>query len=515
MPKVNPKANETDHRILVDLSMAAAGYTGIPHEARLIFNSFWKTPGLKPTGLLFDQGTSVLCHRFCRDGHPGRRMENHAVYFYQIAAQQQNNGSTALPPKGLWRRLRMLRRILFGHRVQTQILDNETHGESAWRIFLEKSLGSDGLELARRCPLLLANLGRSALKWRASLRLPSFRLDTGEFDFLLLHEAMPLKVNASTCKLIRLYDLIPGVRPELVDSRRQIVAHMRGIRNCRHDCVFVCASEPTRADLVRAFPEVEERAVVIPVMLGNQLFEEKAPRRLEQIIRSCRARSVEVEWPAIGASVPPFLLTVCSIEPRKNHLALIRAYQRLIARRETELILIFVGSAGWRNAEVLEAMTPLIEQGKLIYLERVPADELRILYSHAEAVVFPSFYEGFGYAPLEGMQCGTPAIASDIPVHRWVYGDAASYFDPFSADDLSRAMEQLLFTERATLRPKLIEKGFHRIRLYESQFVGRQWHSLCEAIQRQGGGNQIASLRLSKLDLASDRRLEAGLRLAA
>lgn len=509
-PKDNPC--ESDHRILVDMSAASGGYTGIPHEARLNLDAIWRTPGLTPTGLLFDDGKEVLSHRFNRGVHPGQRMENHAVFLFQVAQRSQGAGLTK---KWLWKRWQTIRRYLFGRNVRRQYLDNAVHAESVWRIFLEKSLGASGLELAGDCPMLLANLSRSALKLRAFRTLPTFRLNTAEFDFLLLHESMPIRVNAETCKLIRLYDLIPGVRPELVDSRRQIVAHMRGIRSCRHDSVFVCASEPTRSDLLNAFPETEDRAVVIPAVLGNQLFVEKGPRRLAQIVRSRRAELVPAKTPGANNRVPPYLLTVCSIEPRKNHLALIRAYSRLTARRETDLILIFVGSAGWQNAEVLREMKPLIEQSKLIYLERVPTDELRILYSHAESVVFPSCYEGFGYAPLEGMQCGTPALVSDIAAHRWVYGDAAMYFDPFDPEEISEAIEKLVFTQRAVLRPQLIENGFRRIGLYESKVIGEQWRSLCDEIRRQGGGRKVTSMRLAKLKLTADHPIAPQLRLAA
>ena len=60
----------------------------------------------------------------------------------------------------------------------------------------------------------------------------------------------------------------------------------------------------------------------------------------------------------------------------------------------------------------------------------MPVEEMRVLYTHAEALVFPSNYEGFGFPPLEAMQCGTPVIASDIAAHRWVLGDACAVLQP-------------------------------------------------------------------------------------
>ena len=91
---------------------------------------------------------------------------------------------------------------------------------------------------------------------------------------------------------------------------------------------------------------------------------------------------------------------------------------------------MIVGSPGWKYEPILDAMRNLIERGELVHLEKVPSEEMRVLYTHAEAFVFPSNYEGFGFPPLEAMQCGAPVIASDIATHRWVLGDAALVLQP-------------------------------------------------------------------------------------
>jgi glycosyltransferase involved in cell wall biosynthesis len=486
------------HRLLVDVAVGLEGFAGIPQEARLLLQSFWQTPGLAPTALLYDDGLAVACHRFHQTAAQARQLENHAVYLFNLAERQ----APISPHRwlNLLDRGRKLLRQHLGLFAQMQRLDNTAHGETAWRLFLSQTLGPAGLTLANQCPLMIANLSRKLLKYRACVGLPTLRFDTRDFDFLLMHEALPLRIRSETCKLVRYHDMIPGLRPEFVGSRWQIRAHFRGLRRCLSDAVFVCNSEPTRDDLIRAFPELYERAVIIPDLLGDGLFPEPMPRMLPWI---CQSRQVLGGKRVDRARrFPPYLLSVSTIEPRKNHLTLIRAFERLAAERASDLILMLVGARGWRNKEIVRAMKPLVDRDRLVYLSDVPPHEMRVLYTHAEAVAFPSFYEGFGYSPLEAMQCGVPALVSDIAAHRWVYGDAVLYFDPFDADDLRRSIERLVFTERATLRPQLVERGRDRIQRYSSAVIGQQWLALCDAIRAQGGARKMAGLKLADVVLA-------------
>src|SRR5207248_4377687 len=97
----------------------------------------------------------------------------------------------------------------------------------------------------------------------------------------------------------------------------------------------------------------------------------------------------------------------------------------------------------------------------LILLGPVSAGDLRVLYRQAEALVFPSFYEGFGLPPLEAMAAGTPVIAMPFSSIPEVGGDCVLYADGLSAADLTRAMERLATSEE--LRHELRERGLRRV----------------------------------------------------
>ncbi len=143
---------------------------------------------------------------------------------------------------------------------------------------------------------------------------------------------------------------------------------------------------------------------------------------------------------------------VSTIEPRKNHLSLLSAWESLRTSFDPDLQLVLVGSIGWESESIMRRLKPWLKRGGLHLLEDVPAQELRLLYRHARCVVCPSFYEGFDFSGVEAMRCGGVVLASDIPVHRDVYGAASEYFNPYSVEDLEQALAGLMSPDAAARR---------------------------------------------------------------
>jgi glycosyltransferase involved in cell wall biosynthesis len=151
---------------------------------------------------------------------------------------------------------------------------------------------------------------------------------------------------------------------------------------------------------------------------------------------------------------------------------------------DPDLRLIIVGSPGWREEPLLAEMRPAVESGRMLHLHHVPKDELHALMQGAACFAFPSYNEGFGYPPVEAMQAGAPCVISDIPVFRWVFGDAAIYVDPYDVESIATGIERvtsasgsqdLVRTLRARAEPVLAR--------FRPGVIGKEWETLMETLR--------------------------------
>jgi len=109
-------------------------------------------------------------------------------------------------------------------------------------------------------------------------------------------------------------------------------------------------------------------------------------------------------------------------------------------------------------------------------------DEIVSLYQHADLFVFPSLFEGFGLPPLEAVACGCPAILSDIPIFREIFGDSGLYFSPQSEGNLSALIMRLLMDEKA--RGDLLAKQKERLKLFDREKIVASYIELFESVAR-------------------------------
>jgi glycosyltransferase involved in cell wall biosynthesis len=178
-----------------------------------------------------------------------------------------------------------------------------------------------------------------------------------------------------------------------------------------------------------------------------------------------------------------YFFSLATDYPHKNLSGLLEAYALLKERWKEgappELVLAgyALGDRNGGGAASQKAMPGVT------FLGPVSAEKLRVLYQHAEALVFPSLYEGFGLPPLEAMAAGTPVIAMPTSSVPEVSGDAAIYADGLSADHLSRAMERVAGSE--ALRSLMRKKGLERVEQFRwEQTAQATFQAYCSAVLR-------------------------------
>jgi len=154
----------------------------------------------------------------------------------------------------------------------------------------------------------------------------------------------------------------------------------------------------------------------------------------------------------------PFIVALGTIEPRKNHLRLLRAWRMLPQPRPQ---LIVIGRRGWDCTEVIAELTAGQQRGELVWYEDLDDDSVFHYLGNAQALVYPSLLEGFGFPPLEALALGTAVVASDTPALRETLGDAAAYCDPYDERDIARAIQQVLANPQD--REALRDRGAKRV----------------------------------------------------
>jgi glycosyltransferase involved in cell wall biosynthesis len=491
-------------RVLVDLSMALRGYCGIAQDVRLLYKMLALCPDVEVTGLVYHPRKFSPLHTFLRpDAARADRLANQASFLWALS-EAEIKWPDLWPLRAL-KQLHYFAKTFCTGRAHWDRLDTETFWSVIWRLLFSPTLSPHDLPLVREGDFRLSNLSNGMVYGRALLKGPPIKLDTRGYDFFIVQGSRPFRISPGTRQIVRHHDMIPVREPDTISSQLFIEWHHKAIRQSPSNAFYVCNSEPTRDDLTAMYPELKGRSTTIPCMLSDAYHGESNPDAIRPIIDLRRSAAAGVTPGRRLKRTPRYILSVATLEPRKNFVGLIRAFNALKVRsaadaRVRNLKLVIVGSPGWKYEPILAAMRDMIRRGQLIHLENVAAEELRLLYTHAEAFVFPSMGEGFGIPPLEAMRCETPVVASDVPAHRWVLGDAALYCDPYDVAAIASTIQRLVASDESdALRDELVARGRERTKLYSLERCSRQWRDLLyrlkyadEAGTRPGGESRQA-----------------------
>lgn len=157
-----------------------------------------------------------------------------------------------------------------------------------------------------------------------------------------------------------------------------------------------------------------------------------------------------------------FILFLGTLEPRKNIIGLIKAYNEFRKNnlKAKDIKLVIAGGRGWKERGIFKEWQESKYKDDIKFLGYIPRQDKVYLYNLASVFVYPSFYEGFGFPPLEAMACGLPTITSFAASLPEVGAGASLLIDPYKVNDIAEAIEKVLFDEK--LKNDIIEKGKER-----------------------------------------------------
>lgn len=250
-----------------------------------------------------------------------------------------------------------------------------------------------------------------------------------------------------------------------------------------HDLAFIRSAHFHEPDFGR---KVWQR--MVPVLEGAAAILTPSPATADDLLRHLPSAAKKIRVVAHGcehlttamgieprlneeaAAMEPYFLAVGTLEPRKNWISVLRAFES-IAATVPRAGLIFAGTPGWLYAPFMKSLDRSPVRQRIRLMDGVDDSTLAGLYTGAIGLVYPSHWEGFGFPVAEAMSLGCPVITSNRSSLSWLAGEAALLVDPDSEADIAAAMARLA-GERA-LREDLVLAGRDRIKSFTWAHAGR------------------------------------------
>ncbi len=234
--------------------------------------------------------------------------------------------------------------------------------------------------------------------------------------------------------------------------------------------VVVTVSEFSKQDICRQYKTEADKIHVIHNAVGPVFkpvsFEEKEKIK-QQYAGGCE-----------------YFIFTGTIHPRKNLINLLKAFSLFKKKQSSNMKLVIAGRMAWKTEEFTRLLGTFKFRNDVILTGYVSKEELAKLVASAYAMVYPSFFEGFGVPPLEALQSGVPAIVSRTSALPEVGGDAYLYMNPESFEDIAAKM-MLLYKDEG-LRNKLIENGLQRLALFSwDEAAEKMWNCIHQAAQTE------------------------------
>jgi glycosyltransferase involved in cell wall biosynthesis len=213
-------------------------------------------------------------------------------------------------------------------------------------------------------------------------------------------------------------------------------------------------------DAILRHYSIDERKVVVVPNAASPVF--------RPVERHAAAATVERKF---GIN-DPFVLMVGDLQPRKNHIGLLKAFESVIAARpQLRHHLVFVGKETWSSKELHRAVEKSAVADRVHFTGFVDDQDLVYFYGACDLFVFPSFYEGFGLPILEAMACGRAVACSNVTAMPEVADGAGILFDPRSTADMARAISDVLLDQE--LRARLERLGVQRAAQFSWDLAAR------------------------------------------
>ena len=277
-------------------------------------------------------------------------------------------------------------------------------------------------------------------------------------------------------KIITIHDLSFLRYGDFFSWKRQLWHKLINVKKIIKSFDLVIAvSENTKRDLIELCGVPEEKIKVIYSGIGKEfkdyhdLISGEVKNPPTPFIKGANIVKNKYSLP------DKFILFLGTIEPRKNIGGLIRAYSQFrdnnLGMNDVKLVL--AGGKGWKFKNIFREYEKSKYRSDIIWLDYVDAGDKAGVYNLASLFVYPSFYEGFGFPPLEAMACGVPVISSNSSSLPEIVNNAGILITPNNISELATAIEKVLKDEE--LRKTLISRGLENVKRFSWEECAKEY----------------------------------------
>ncbi len=310
------------------------------------------------------------------------------------------------------------------------------------------------------------------------LMRPKIDLALGGVDVFWSPHFNFTSLSEKTKKVITVHDLSFLRYPEFFSVRKNFWHKALNIKKTLENSdVIIAVSENTKNDIVELL-NIESAKIKV-IYSGNNIPVE-ADLNITKTDLKIKAQADFINKNNLKGRL---ILYLGTIEPRKNIAALIEAYNELRIKNESfsDLKLVLAGACGWKNKKIYKKWNESPYKQDIIFLGYISQFERDILYRQSLVFVYPSFYEGFGFPPLEAMSQGLPVICSNVSSLPEVVGSAALMINPFKSTEITEALETIINDE--TFREMLIKKGYERSKLFTWEKTAKEYLEVFKSLK--------------------------------
>ncbi len=257
---------------------------------------------------------------------------------------------------------------------------------------------------------------------------------------------MMISTRTDVPQIVVLHDLNFEHYPQ--DLPRVISNYLRHMtpRFAAKAAKIVTVSEFSKQDIITQYGATESK---VNVLYNGVQSVYRPLNEVEQ--QDARAR-----W----AQGSKYFVFVSSIHPRKNLKRLLEAFELFRLQTTEQIKLVAVGRMFWKNDELTELLSQMNYKDDVVFTGHLEAEELNKALGGALALMYVSYFEGFGVPIVEAFQCGVPVVTSNVTSMPEVAGGAALLVDPFSVESIAQGMAQIHGDE--SLRSRMIDAGYQR-----------------------------------------------------